>query len=546
MHTATEQHSPAVTGARLSCLIPSTAFRLNPSVLAGILVLFTACVRIAYLLWDCPLDLSPDEGHYWDWSRHLDWSYYSKGPLVAYLIRASCFVFGEKMWAVRLPAVLCGSLTLMGLYVLVRRVYQQAELALGVVVVCLTLPAMAASSLLMTIDAPYICCWTWSLVLADRALQKHSGQICWVGLGLMIGAGILAKYTMVIFIPCFLLFLLTSTAYRYQLVSLRLWLMILVAGLCCLPIVVWNAQHGWMTVLHVGRQAGIVESTNGSGSGLSTVRWYGLAEYLAGQAVLLLGFWFVAWLAAMVRFVPYQSRTSDKERFLWWMSVPMFLLFLGFSLNTRVELNWPIAAYLSGSVLTVRWLFERSDVMPSIKWIAKGFAVVGVLGSVLLHHTEWLYRLHGEFVSGTSPRKWDATCRLRGFQTLASEVETIWKELRDRGEDVVITANGWNIHGVLAFYLCDQPMVYSLGLATGGRHSQYDFWLPNPLSNPEAFYGKTFIYVGEMVPNIAAGFESVPYSKRVAHIVSGYEVASWSISVGKGFKGFRVPNLPGH
>ena len=27
--------------------------------------------------------------HYWDWSRHLDWSYYSKGPLVAWLIRGS-------------------------------------------------------------------------------------------------------------------------------------------------------------------------------------------------------------------------------------------------------------------------------------------------------------------------------------------------------------------------------------------------------------------------------------------------------------------------
>src|SRR4051812_19729143 len=53
---------------------------------------------------DCPIDLSGDEAHYWDWSRQLDLSYYSKGPLVAYLIRASCAAFGDVMWAVRFPA----------------------------------------------------------------------------------------------------------------------------------------------------------------------------------------------------------------------------------------------------------------------------------------------------------------------------------------------------------------------------------------------------------------------------------------------------------
>ena len=68
--------------------------------LVAILILGTAALRIAYLARDCPLDLAPDEAHYWDWSRHLDWSYYSKGPLVALLIRASCELFGTSMLAV--------------------------------------------------------------------------------------------------------------------------------------------------------------------------------------------------------------------------------------------------------------------------------------------------------------------------------------------------------------------------------------------------------------------------------------------------------------
>src|ERR1051325_10439215 len=91
------------------------------------LILATAAIRISYFSSSaCPLDLAPDEAHYWDWSRHLDWSYYSKGPAVAWLIRLSCVWFGglaaeltgNEMLAVRLPAVACGSLLLASMYVL--------------------------------------------------------------------------------------------------------------------------------------------------------------------------------------------------------------------------------------------------------------------------------------------------------------------------------------------------------------------------------------------------------------------------------------------
>src|SRR5439155_373752 len=42
--------------------------------LAVALIVGSALLRLLYLACNCPLDLSPDEAHYWDWSRHLDWS----------------------------------------------------------------------------------------------------------------------------------------------------------------------------------------------------------------------------------------------------------------------------------------------------------------------------------------------------------------------------------------------------------------------------------------------------------------------------------------
>src|SRR5262245_53653374 len=68
--------------------------------LALLLILTAAGLRLLYLVSEGSLDLAPDEAHYWDWSRRLDWSYYSKGPLVAYLIRAGCWLAGP--WSQRL------------------------------------------------------------------------------------------------------------------------------------------------------------------------------------------------------------------------------------------------------------------------------------------------------------------------------------------------------------------------------------------------------------------------------------------------------------
>src|SRR5437660_8913207 len=115
---------------------------------AALLIVAAAVLRLLYLAFDCPLDLAPDEAHYWDWSRHLDWSYYSKGPLVAWLIRLSCSLFGpwsveltgSEMLAVRLPAVLCGSLLLLSLYALTVQVFGSDRLALGVLALGLTFP----------------------------------------------------------------------------------------------------------------------------------------------------------------------------------------------------------------------------------------------------------------------------------------------------------------------------------------------------------------------------------------------------------------------
>jgi 4-amino-4-deoxy-L-arabinose transferase-like glycosyltransferase len=519
--------------------------------LTGVLILAAACLRVAYLAWGCPLDLAPDEAHYWDWSRHLDWSYYSKGPLVAYLIRAGVAIAGSwsrsltgnEAIAVRLPAVVCGSLLLLSLYVLTRQVFQRDGLATAVVALALTLPMVSAGATVMSIDAPYTCCWGWALVLAHHAIFRRAGW-AWPAAGLVVGLGILAKYTMVLWLPSVGLFLLTSRAHRHVLFGRGFWSMIAVASLCCLPILVWNVAHDWVSVRHVCGQAGLNAGPS--------LRWLSPVTFVGTQCGLLLVFWFVAWLAALVAHRP-SVEADASVRYLWWMSAPMFVVFLVFSLKTGGgEPNWPVTAYVSGLVLAVGWLARQLGSPRSgyRRLLASGLAAACALGlaaTVLLHRSDWAWPVLSH-LAGLPTDKYplplralDPTCRLRGWQTLAGEVDRVRTELRQEGVEPVLAGAGWTLPGELGFYCEGHPTVYSLGPALGERHSQYDLWHPNPLNDPGVFAHRPFIIVGSVTPELLKAFEQVEAVQTVTHWEQGQPIGCWGLAVCRGFRGFARP-----
>ncbi len=503
--------------------------------LAAALVLLAAALHVAYLAFWCPLDLAPDEAHYWDWSRHLDWSYYSKGPLVAYLIRSGCLLFGENMLGVRLPAVACGTLLLVSLYVLTVQVFRCDKLACAVVALALTLPLIAAGSTLMTIDAPYTCCWGWALVLGHHAVFRRAAW-AWPAAGLVVGLGILAKYTMVLFLPSVGLFLLTSAAYRRLLLRPGFWGMTAVAAFCCLPILVWNVRNDWVTLRHVGRQAGVSAGPS----------WHaaGPLVYLGTQCALLLVFWFVAWAAAMWHHRPWRE-SDGGVRYLWWTSAVMFGVFLAFSVKTNGgEPNWPVTTYLSGLVLTAGWLARRLEAPGRTRRLtAGGLAAACALGGILtlfVHRSDLAYPLMAQLAGPPADgrplplRRLDPTCRLRGFRTLGAVVD----EACSRLDDPVLAGTGWALPGEIGFYCAGRPTVYSVGPPLGDRRSQYDLWRPNPVADPEAFAGRTFVLVGGYSPAFAQAFAHVEAPRTVTHYEAGQPIATWMVTVCHGFQGF--------
>jgi 4-amino-4-deoxy-L-arabinose transferase-like glycosyltransferase len=521
---------------------------------AAALVLATLVLRLAYLAFACPLDLAPDEAHYWDWSRNPDWSYYSKGPGVAWLIRLSCILFGDlstrwtgsEMLAVRLPAVICNGLLLVSLYVLTVQVCRRERLALLTVALAITTPVVSAGSSLMTIDSPYTCCWGWALVLAHRALFRPSRAAWWLT-GAVVGLGILFKYTMVLWLPSLGLFLLLAPPYRRLLLSRHFWGMTCLAMSGLLPILFWNFEYDWVGFRHVSGQAGFHDDPK--------IHWFGPLQYVAVQCGLWLIFWFVVWVRAMWANAPWRAVTADRH-YLWWMSATMFGVFLVFGFKTGGgEPNWPVAAYFPGIVLGVEWLVWQLRNAAGWEWriTAGGLpaaCVCGVALTLLAHFSAWAHPLLA-VVAGPPThrhpyplRRLDPTLRLRGWHELAAEVDVVRDQVRREEGEPVLATTGWNMPGLLGFYCAEHPRVYSLGLPLGDRWSQYDFWRPNPVWDPRQFAGRTFLVVTPNPLDLHEAFGSVTTVRVVQLAIHGQPIGHWVILLCKDYRGFRSTTLP--
>ncbi|HEX8525011.1 MAG TPA: glycosyltransferase family 39 protein, partial [Tepidisphaeraceae bacterium] len=292
---------------------------LTPARCRWILVLVLALDVVGHVnyLHHCPADLSGDEAQYWDWSRNLDWSYYSKGPLIAYIIRGSCAIFGETMPAVRYPAIAFGVATSIVTYLLTRKLFGSERLALGAVLLNHLVPMFIAGSILMTIDPPMFLCWALATLFAAYAIfDGRKGA--WLLVGVAIGVGFLAKYATPLWYLGTLGFLIATNQLKRQ--GAGLVAAAVVTLLFTAPVIVWNAQHGWVSLHHVAHQTGA------SGGSLKRGNLFELVGSQIGVIGPILSALMIAAVAQALRKTGDRAVEREKLLFLVWIGLTFLAL----------------------------------------------------------------------------------------------------------------------------------------------------------------------------------------------------------------------------
>lgn len=203
-----DREDPPASASAAPCVTATAHSSFPPLGLILILLAIAACR--AWYITHCPFDLSSDEAQYWEWSRRLDLSYYSKGPLVAYIIAASTHLFGNTVFGVRFPAVVLSALTSLVLFALATEMAESCDPPLAgrarvagwsAALFVQVIPLFAVFGFAMTTDPPLILCWSvalwlfWRMARAWNATGRVSLEAA-AALGAAIGLGLLAKYTM--------------------------------------------------------------------------------------------------------------------------------------------------------------------------------------------------------------------------------------------------------------------------------------------------------------------------------------------------------------
>jgi len=349
------------------------------------------------------INLSMDEAQYWYWSQHLDFGYFSKPPLMAWMIAAITSIFGDGVVGVRTTALLAYPVVTAIIYNLANRLFD-SKTAFYAAAIFFTMPGVAMGNILMTTDAPLLLFWSLSLMLFLAVIDSNKPWQ-WVALGITAGLGLLSKYTMVFFAPSALLLLLVMKQYRYHLRKPWLYLSAGIALLVFLPNVIWNLQHHNPTLHHT------LEISHLEQAGL---QWDELAFFLLGQFGI---FGFVSFNVLIVYTLQLLKHWQDTPNhhlviFAW--------IFLGgISLQALLgsaNANWAVPTYIAAAILVGFYLAKNGK----IRLFATAVVLNLILGSVVYHY-EALLRISGVELT----RDNDFLRDTRGWPGLGDEVQKI-------------------------------------------------------------------------------------------------------------------------
>lgn len=442
-------------------------------------------VPLTLLRWllSASFELSGDEAYYWLWARHLDAAYYSKGPVVAFVIAAGSHLFGDSAFGVRVLSPLFAVATTAGVFFLGRTLHD-SRIGFWAAILVTLMPLSAVGGLLQTIDPISVCCWAWSLVLLAQVSRTPSLNL-WLAAGLLIGVGALAKYTNLFLVPSYIIFCLVSRSHRPLLGTRGFWLMLAVVLACLVPVLVWQLHHGWVTVTHLKERGAFGAST----PQLSLVEF---ATFAAEQLA-------VSWpiLAGTIAALPLLSRKGPEAQaegahaappgFLLALSLPLLASYAAMAWVKAGEANWVAPAYLGLAVVAAAGAVQGCDGPRAARW--RPLAIGGLSLALVLNILIWL--LPFVHFHNDAPLK----SRIHGAQQLAAHVA----EVQGAHKAGFLIGDHYQTASLVSFYTPGHPTVFTP--TTRVPENQFFYW-PGYRQTQRAGENALFVSRHNFVPPI--------------------------------------------
>lgn len=408
------------------------------------------------------LGLMPEEAYYWGWSQRLELSYYDHPPLVAWLMWPFTTLLGSPTWVVRLPAVLSWLVGAVLGYQMAQRIYGGYAGALALLVWS-SLPIVQVGFHIVTPDSPLII-FTWlTLWFAWRAVNESQPR-WWLWTGVMGGLAVLGKYPGVLVVGGVFFALLSSREGWAELKTRWPWLAAVLSLIVFLPVILWNAQHDWLSfAFQLGHG---IKAKADKDIGLL------LSAFIGGQVLVAMPWTLFAMALATTSRGSKEPRPSGYTHALlvWGFLLPLLVFGLA-GLTDLSAPNWPETAYAGGTVLLAgalnRWLLRGGE------WRSAGVITLSVLflfTVVLMNMIRFPQWIKLFVADDYRPSHSTQLSQSYGWDRVREELK---RQLAEEQEQCPILADS-HTRAAMVGWLLQQPERVDTPQVT--RYSQYTVW----------------------------------------------------------------------
>lgn len=450
-----------------------------------------------------------DELYYIACSKHLAFGYVDHPPLVAFLTLISTTIFGETIIGLRFLSGLFGATTVLLSAKVAAEIgggkFSQAIAALSI---CFGLAFPALSSFFSMNPVDIMLCTLFTLMFSKTI--RMSSPKKWITLGVLLGVGLLNKYTFMVLGFSLLLSLIITKKWS---IFKSPWIYIsgLIGLLMFMPHILWQINNGWPTLEFMRN---VTENKN---LNLSPI------TFLSQIVIGLNPFTFPLWLSGL-GFLLF-SKEIKEYRFLGWTAL-IFVLIYMFQ-NSKFYYVLPVFPLLlsSGAVASERFLNRFRTRL--VKWTIVTILVIS--GTVLMPLAIPILPVD-QFVKYSKTLGLQSTLRMEKGESISLPLHFAyrfgWKELLDTVANAYSTLpqNERNKCAILASWY---------GIAGAIDHYGPEYNLPNaicPLNN--YWMWGTHNYSSEIV--LAVGYSDDTlrkYFNSVDHIALFQHPYAYSVNI---------------
>ena len=301
------------------------------------IIVITGLIRVGLA---SVIGLGNDEAYTVTAARHFSLSYFDHPPLHLWLVNGwSHLLRTESPLMLRLPfiALFAGSTWFM--FLLTRMLFCERA-ALWAVVAFNLAPVFSLTTASWILpDGPLDFFLLAGACILARILiidpDNSQPKVLWMAAGLLAGFALLSKYSAILVIVGALAYILTVPTARRWLATPGPWVAVFLALLLFAPVVIWNAQHDWVSFAFQGAR----------GQPEPTFKFDRTAQFIAGNAAYLLPWVFLPMLYVLWRALK-RGRSNPRSWFLLCLSLGPLVVFTTVALWARALPHWTMPGWL--------------------------------------------------------------------------------------------------------------------------------------------------------------------------------------------------------